>query len=131
MSWSYGDSTSLLDQVRRLIGDTDTTDQLVTDEAINSELALNSNDPIQTAKKMCLQLAARFSRKAIQRSAGKYSEDYRQVAQAFRDLAKSIEEMASEPTESVAEQTFGDPQRPWDGSQEKDYVNRDALRNDL
>lgn len=129
MSWSYGDSQSALDQVRRLVGDIDTTDQLVTDESINAELAIRGNDILETAKAICMMLAAKFSRKAVQRSAGKYSEDFRALADQFRKQAQMIIDMGADPCEEVAEQTFGDPRRPWEGSQEKDYENRNDLRN--
>lgn len=131
MSWTYGSSTSLLDQVRRKTGDTDTTDQLFSDEEVNAELSITGNDPNQAAINLLMSLAAKYSRKAISRSAGKYSEDLSRRAADLRAQAQALQEMGSEPADEVAEQTFGDPQRPWEGSQEKDLVNRQDLRDGI
>lgn len=129
MSWSYSSSASNLDQVRRLIWDVDTTMQLLSDEEINAELSLNSSDPIQTAKKICIMLAAKFSRKAVSKSAGKYSEDLRSIASEYRKQADMLQEMGAEPWDEIAEQTFGPLDFPWQGWQEKEYVLRDMVRN--
>ena len=46
MTWSFSEaslSTSEKDQVRLLIGDTDTSDQLISDEAITFYLSQRSN----------------------------------------------------------------------------------------
>lgn len=131
MSFSYSSSASNLDQVRRLIWDVDSTCQIVSDEEINAELSLNSNDPIQTAKKFCIMLASKFSRRAVSKTAGKYSEDLRAIAAEYRKQAEMIQEMGAEPWDEVAEQTFGSVVHPWDGWQERQYVWRDAIRSGL
>lgn len=132
MTWSYSSSTSNLDQVRLKIGDTISTDQIFSDEEINAQLSLTGNDPVQSAYNLLMSLAAQYARKSWNKSAGKYSEDLSKRAADLRAQAKALlDGEASIPAEEVAEQTFGDPQYPWDGSQEKDYEHRDDLRNGI
>lgn len=129
MSFSYGSTSSALDQVRLLIFDTDSTDPLFSDEEINAQLSLLSNDPVQVAIRLCLSLAAKFSRKAVMKSAGKYSEDLTRIAQNYRDQAKMLEQMGSEPFDTVVEQTFGNVSNPWLSEGEREYIDRSFLRD--
>jgi len=63
MAWTYsGDpSTSERDQVRFLVGDTDTNDQLLTDEEISYLLTTKKN-VVKAAIEACNRLIAKFSR---------------------------------------------------------------------
>jgi len=65
MAWTYsGDpASSNLDAVRYYIGDTDTTDQLLTNAEINFEVAEHGN-ALGAALSCCMALAAKFARQA-------------------------------------------------------------------
>lgn len=73
MSWSYsGDpAASDLDEVRFLVGDTDTTDQLVSNEEVAWSIA-NSAGTIQAAATLCEALASKFARE-VDKSIGSLS----------------------------------------------------------
>lgn len=124
MSFSYGSSTSNLDQVRRWIWDTDVTTQLVSDEEINSELSINSNDVRKVAANLSIMLASKFARRAISKKASKYSEDLKAISKEYREQAKIILEGGVEPWDETAEQTFS----PKD---EKIFTNKEFLRDDI
>ncbi len=67
MSWTYvlGTlATTPKDQVRLLIGDTDTTEQLLQDEEISLLLSLENNDIYRTGWRACDAIAAEYARKA-------------------------------------------------------------------
>lgn len=95
MSWTWsgtpGTATAAerRDKVRELIGDTDTTDQQVTDEQIAAWLASYSDDTIRAALYGCQVLVAKYSRQA-DKTMGKTKIAASQRAQAYRELAKSI-----------------------------------------
>jgi hypothetical protein len=62
MTWSYDPAlTSDADKVRFLIGDTDTTNQLVSDEAVATMLSLYT-DTFPAAAALCDGLATKFAR---------------------------------------------------------------------
>jgi hypothetical protein len=64
MTWTYTDTLLTdRDKVRWYSGDTDTTDQLVTDEEITGVLTIEPNY-ILAAASVCEHLAALYSRKA-------------------------------------------------------------------
>lgn len=130
MSFTYGSSTSALDQVRLMIFDTDSADALFSDEEINSQLSLLANDPVQVAIRLCQALASKFSRRAISKSAGKYSEDLTRIAEQYRAQAKMLQEQGGEPADSVAEQTFGDPGSAFTSDGENEFINRNYLRGE-
>jgi hypothetical protein len=90
MSWSYsGDpSTTSVDAVRFLIGDTDDTDPQLQNEEINWRI--NQEGTIKVAAyKCCLNLIAKYSRKA-DRSIGDLRMSFSQQAEAYRKLATDI-----------------------------------------
>ena len=91
MSWTYTgrpDSSSK-DAVRFLIGDTDSTRQLATNEEI--EYVLSTNSLVQKAAAIvCRAIAARFSTKASF-SVGDVSKSCSDVSKAFSDRAKELE----------------------------------------
>lgn len=97
MSWSYSGnpSDSDKDRVRFLIGDTNEDDQLLTDEEIESSLTKNGSDVLQAAVESCYAIAANFSREADIQT-GDYSEDLSQRAEAYKDLADTLEQRSEE-----------------------------------
>lgn len=91
MTWTYsGDPSSHdRDKVRFLVGDTDTTDQLVSDEEI-AYLLTEAGDPYRAAHDACMAIAAKFTRKAQSKSVGDLSISYADRAAAFREQAAAI-----------------------------------------
>lgn len=94
MTWSYsGDpASSDLDEVRFWLQDTDTTDQLMTDEEIqfvidSNVAAFNSN--IYAASVCAETVAARFTRE-IAVAADGVSASVEQLQQKYNDLAASL-----------------------------------------
>lgn len=96
MSWSYSGnpSSSNLDKVRFLIGDTDTTDQQLSDEEITSMLADNSDNPYAAAIACAEGLVSKFSRK-VQKSVGDLSISYGETANNYRTLLGDLRRKAS------------------------------------
>lgn len=95
MAWTYDSSLPTdKDKVRALIGDTDTNDQLVTNEAIT--LALTKYDNVEDAAAYCcILIAAKYSRQAS-KTIGATSIQHQQKASAYRDLAEVLREMADD-----------------------------------
>lgn len=99
MTWTYsGDpSDSDKDAVRFLVGDTDTTDQLISDEEIAYLLVVH-NGPGMAAVGAARAIAAHFSRLVNQsRSVGDLSlaESLDQKATAFHHLADHLNSLAT------------------------------------
>lgn len=92
MSWSYSGnpSSSTLDEVRFLIGDTDTTDQLIQNEEITYLLTETDGNVYEAAIYAARSIAAKFSREA-DKKIGDYSISASQRASAFFNLAKQLE----------------------------------------
>ena len=90
MTWSYsGDpSASDLDEVRFLCGDTDTTDQLVTDEEVLYGLTKAPTADLAAAM-MCDAISAKLTREA-DRSVGDVSIQLSQRAEAYAKLADRL-----------------------------------------
>ena len=90
MTWTYdGDpSANERDEVRWLVGDTDTTDQLVTDEEIAYALAKCAT-PTLAAAAVCDAISAKFSREADRR-VGDVSLSASQKAKAYKTLADDL-----------------------------------------
>ncbi len=76
MTWSYSNAlTTPKDQIRLLIGDTDTSDQQLQDEEIAFFYAENTD--IYTSAAACVtQLLAAYARKATSKSVGDLSLSY-------------------------------------------------------
>lgn len=91
MAWTYNPTqlaTSDLFQVRFLIGDTDSADQLLQDEEINFLLAqIGSVNGAAVA--CCDNLSAKFTR-SVDHTLGPYSVKASQRATHFAQLAKQI-----------------------------------------
>ena len=97
MAWTYSGNpaSSLKDSVRFLVGDTDTTDQIVTDEEIAWALGVVDDSIYQAAHDLCVSLAAKFARMATSKSVGDLSLSYSDRSSAFHSLADRILDLAS------------------------------------
>lgn len=89
--WNYSGrpTTSERDKVRFLVGDTCSTDPLVSDNEIEYALNENSN-PVLAAAIVARHLAAKFSR-LVSSSVGSVSSSCDQKAKAFLALAKELD----------------------------------------
>ena len=101
MSWSYDNpSSSAKDAVRFLVGDTDTDDQLVTDEEIIF-LIDEFDDVYVTAASVAESLAAKFAREVSHSGDGlSYSGD--QLNRHYTDLADRLRRLAARRRRSGA-----------------------------
>lgn len=90
MTWTYsGDpSDSTRDAVRFLIGDTDTTDQLISNEEIDYMLTEHGTVS-RAASESARSIAAKFAR-LMNRSIGGLSADFSQKYQHYMELAESL-----------------------------------------
>lgn len=104
MTWSYsGDpASSTKDAVRFLIGDTDTNDQLLSDEEIEYTIAVTGN-VYESAHDCSYAIAASFSRMATSKSVGDLSLSYSDRAAAFYKVADRM----------AALQAKNEPPTPW------------------
>jgi hypothetical protein len=96
MSWSYsGDpASSTRDLVRFLLRDTDSSDQLLTNEELDYLVATWGNG-YEAARAGALVLASKFTRQAdLSKSVGdlSISESYGGRANEYRELAQSLAE---------------------------------------
>jgi hypothetical protein len=90
MTWSYDTSLSTdKDKVRLLIGDTDTTNQYISDEEIVAMLAFNNDDVYETAAQIADSLAGRYSTTS-KLEIDDFMIDFGAVAEQFATLAKRI-----------------------------------------
>jgi hypothetical protein len=89
MSWSYQDTMPRdIDKVRFYLGDTDSTDPLVTDEEI--DFALSEGGSVRAAASLCSdRLAAQYARLA-DLSEGQLKISYSQRYKQFREIAASV-----------------------------------------
>jgi len=96
MTWTYdnnpgtGDASGRRDAVRVLIGDTDTNDQLVTDEEIAFFLSEANDVVYMAAARAARQLEALFARKA-DTSLDEVSVEYGEISDRFAKLAVRLE----------------------------------------
>lgn len=91
MTWTYSGNPSSTnrDAIRFLIGDTDNTDQLVTDEEIAYALAQEGSAYIAAAR-ICRSVASKFAR-YMDQSVGDLSISYSQRYTQFTALADRLE----------------------------------------
>jgi len=90
MTWTYTDpGTSTRDWIRWRVGDTDTSDQLQTDEEIAAAVATYGSK-FKAAAAVARAIAAKFSRKADM-GMDQFSVRHSQKAQAYLKLAADIE----------------------------------------
>jgi hypothetical protein len=88
VTWSYSGNpaSSDKDKVRFLIGDTDTTDQLLSDEEINYTL-VESGSIYQAAHDSAYAVASTFARMASSKSVGDLSLSFSDRAASFYQVA--------------------------------------------
>ena len=98
MSWSYDPNTlntttsaGRLNTVRLLVGDTDTTDQLVQNEEITFALSQTGDNVYYGAVWICRAIAAKFSRLVTTTLDGSLSANYSDKAKQYNQLAVQIE----------------------------------------
>lgn len=91
MTWTYsGDpSASSLDEVRFLIGDTDSTDPLISNEEIAYALAQEAN-ALLAAARICRAISATYARKA-DKSVGDLHISFKQSYDNYLALASELE----------------------------------------
>lgn len=96
MSWSYNPALATdKDKVRFLVDDTDTLDQLLTDEEINFALSQWGNI-YRAGGALCETLALKFAKQIGILDTRGVNWDPAKQADKYRDLAKTIKAMASE-----------------------------------
>ena len=101
MAWSYSDpSASPKDAVRFLVGDTDTTDQLINDEEIEF-LVDEFGDVYTAAGSVAESLAAKFAREVTHSGDG-LSYSGNQLYQHYTDLAERLRRLAARRRRSGA-----------------------------
>lgn len=95
MTWTYGGdpTNSNRDAVRFLVGDTDTNDQLITDEEI-SYLLSSWGGVFQAASKAARAIAAKFSRQ-VDKSVGDLKQSLSRRSENYLRLANSLEAQAA------------------------------------
>lgn len=95
MTWTYsGDpSATNRDAVRFLIGDTDNTSQLVTDEEI-AYMLTQEGSTSSAAARVCRSLAAKYAR-FMDQSVGDLNISYSQRFKQFSEMASKLESDAS------------------------------------
>lgn len=101
MAWTYGGdpSANSRDKVRFLIGDTDTTNQLLQDAEITFLLAQWNDDAYVAASHACDALAAKFAAKSdYSKSVGdlSISTQYGQQADRYRQLGAQLMAQATQ-----------------------------------
>jgi hypothetical protein len=95
MTWTYGGapgtttSATRRDAVRLLVGDTDTTDQQVSDEEIAFALSQTSDDIYNGGALICRALAGTYSR-LVDTSIESVSSSYSQRAAQYSELAARL-----------------------------------------
>ena len=92
MAWNYSGnpSDSDLDQVRFLVGDTDSTDPLVLDEEIDFAISNQSTLPLAAAQ-VLRALATKFSRQASWKVGDVAATNVAAVAKAFKERADELD----------------------------------------
>lgn len=90
MTWTYSGnpSASALDEVRFLIGDTDTTDQLLSNEEINYQIA-EQITLLRVCSESCFAIAAKFAR-LMSRNIGGLSADFSAKYNQYYEMANAF-----------------------------------------
>lgn len=93
MTWTYsGDpSASELDELRFLLGDTDTTDQQLSDEEINYLLREHGDSVVAAGLAACRRLIAQYSR-CVDQKTGDIDLKYSQRIAHYKDVMSMIRE---------------------------------------
>lgn len=131
MTWTYDNfdlsttsDTGRLNSVRLLIGDTDTTDQLVQDEEIIFALGENNDDVYLASSWLCRVISAKFARLVDTQLDGVLEAKYGQRAKQYALLAVQMESLGRKSSgralgvsaggisKTVMEAVDADPDRP-------------------
>lgn len=97
MSWSYNPNLSTdLDQVRFLIGDTDTTEQQLSNEELTWVLTQQANI-YAAAAQACRNLQAHYARKAT-KSVGDLSIQWAELHDNYKELSIDLDRLAARYT---------------------------------
>ena len=128
MTWTYGGNPSSppRDEVRFLVGDTDTTNQLLTDEEIAYLLAQWNNSAYIAASHGCDSLASKFAAKSdYSKSVGdlSISTQFGQQSDRYRSLGATLLAQAATafpPSPTAYETEDGDV-----GHASKFYIDMD------
>jgi len=115
--------------VRLNIGDTDSNNPVFTDAEITAILNSAENDTNQATGRALLIIANEKSRLAKIKKAGNYSEDTTKIADSLRKDAQMWFERGVIPYDDVMEQTFGPLVKPLEGPGEKEFIEREHLRD--
>jgi hypothetical protein len=98
LSWSYDvsdlnttTSSGRINTVRLLVGDTDTSDQLVQNEEITFALAQVGDNVYYAGSWVCKAIAAKFSRMVTTTLDGALSANYSDRAKQYQQLSLQIE----------------------------------------
>lgn len=93
MTWSYsGDpSSSSVDSVRFLIGDTDSTDEQLQNEEISWLLSENSNSVYDASIEAARALSAKYARLAVTKTVGDLKIEYQDRSKRYADLVAILE----------------------------------------
>lgn len=130
MTWTYGGdpSANSRDMVRLLIGDTDETAQLFSDEEIAAVLAVLPN-PLLAAARLARAAAGKFARR-VDHSGEGLSRSASQMHKHYMDLAKQLEDQArrDDPSLRVAIAGIGAHTQPEHIYTTTDLVSEDSLR---
>jgi hypothetical protein len=102
MTWTYsGDpATNARDSIRFLIGDTDTNDQLISDEEIawvNNQVTGSDSSTAslyEVSSRCCITIASKFAREADKR-VGDLQISARQKAESYRDQAEYLKGLSA------------------------------------
>jgi len=119
--WTYtGDpSANNKDEVRFLIGDTDNTDQIVTDEEITYAIAQESNNTL-AAIRVVRAVIGKYAKK-VDKAVGDLKISSSQMVEHYKDLLLYLEE----------QRLHADPPMPFAGGisiSQKDTVEADSDR---
>ena len=91
--WTYADpALDDVSAVRYYVGDTDTEDRLIGDEAVDYALTNNADDPLRASIEICGVLAARFARESSYRI-GQVSETFKQKSEAYERRVRSLTDL--------------------------------------
>lgn len=114
MTWSYSedslDTTTAigrLNSVRLLVGDTDSTDQLVQDEEVEFALDQSSNNIYYAASWCASVIAAKFSRKVTTQLDGQLRADYSDLAKQYQKLSGSLRQDGAKYSGNALGLVFG------------------------
>lgn len=100
MAWSYNSSdlntttsSGRLNSVRLLIGDTDTTDQIMQDEEIVFSLAQTNNNIYYAGSWACHMIASKFSRLVDTRLEGAGETKYSDMAKKYITMSDHLNDL--------------------------------------